>query len=203
MAEHALRIGADDPRFAYGVAGREADPDDVSLPDQVARYTMSTDQREALPRFSLTIREGDTVEQVTAAPRPGVDVVPPGPWFADSSEGEAARATARASLARGEPIRLEGAHVGVVGDDIPDRFREWVASPGDGSGVLEIGISEPLELTVTLALPELGSISKSIPVYRVPSLPDANLAYAGVIGVAVLAIDVRDAESASGREREQ
>lgn len=194
VAEHARRIGRTDPRFSYGVTGRGAHAGDAVLPDRVARFTMSAGQRDELPRFSVTIRDGDVVEEVTAAPRPNVDVATPEPWFADTPDGERARAVARARLARGRSIRLDGAHVGIAGGDVPDRFHDWTAAPGGESGTLEIGVSEPLALTVTLTLPDLGPIDERIAMYRVPPLPGANLAYAGAVGAAVLAIDVHEPE---------
>lgn len=197
VAEHARRIGRTDPRFSYGVTGRDAHAGDAVLPDRVARFTMSAGQRDALPRFSLTIRDGDMVKEVTAAPQPGVDVVAPKPWFADTPGGERARAEARSSLARGRAIRLEGAHVGVVGGDVPDRFRDWTAAPGSQSGTLELGVSEPLELTITLTLPGFGPISERLAAYCVPPLPGADFAYAGAMGGAVLGIDVREANGTS------
>jgi hypothetical protein len=194
VAEHAQAIGQTDPRFAYGVTGREADVADSALRNRVARFTMTTSDRDALPRFTLTIRDGDAVEQITAAPRSGVDVTPPRPWFAETEDGVGARATARASLARGRPITLQGAHVGIAGGHIPDRFGEWSKAPGSGSGTLEIGISEPLQLTATLTLPDIGTIAELVAMYQVPPLPGARLAYAGAVGGAVVAIDLRDAE---------
>lgn len=197
VAEHAQAIGQTDPRFAYGVTGREADAADRPLRNRVARFTMTTSDRDALPRFTLSIRDGDAVDQITAAPRSGVDVTAPQPWFADTEGGVRARATARASLARGRAITLQGAHVGIAGGHIPDRFTEWSQAPGSGSGALEIGMSEPLQLTVTLTLSDIGTIAELVAMYQVPPLPGARLGYAGAVGGAVVAIDLRDAEPPS------
>jgi hypothetical protein len=194
VAKHARAIGQTDPRFAYGVTGREADAGDRALRNRIARFTMTTGDRDALPRFTLTIRDGAAVEQLTAAPRSGTDVSAPQPWFADNEDGERARAEARASLARGRSVKFQGAHVGIAGGDIPDRFREWSTAPGGAPGTLEIGISEPLHLVVTLTLPDAETTVELVEIYQVPPLPGARLAYAGAVGGAVVAIDVRDAE---------
>lgn len=191
VGEHAQRVGRDDPRFAYGEAGREANAGDTGLVDRRAHFSMSAGQRDALPSFKVAVREGDRVQEVTARPLEGIHVRAPEPWFADDQEGERARALARASLARGRPITLTGAHVGVSGGDVPDRFAQWFdPKQRTDSGELELGVSEPLLLTVTFALPDVGEVSETMLMHRVPAEPAATIAYAGAVGGAVLAIDV-------------
>jgi hypothetical protein len=191
VAEHARAVGRDDPRFAYGVAGREADAGDAELGDRVAHFTMTAGQRDALPTFRLTVREGELVHELTARPRANVEVRAPEPWFADSDEGRHARAAARASLAKGRPIALSGPHVGIASGDVPDRFAGWTdPERPPGRGELELGVSEPLELTLTLAPPGMGEVAEPVRMHRVPPEPGAELAYAGAVGATVLAVDV-------------
>jgi hypothetical protein len=191
VAEHAQEVGRGDPRFAYGEAGREVDAGDRGLVDRRAHFSMSAGQRDALPSFKVAIREGDRVQEITARPREGVEVRAPEPWFADNPEGELARALARASLARGRSIVLTGSHVGLSGGDVPDRFGDWFdATQRTGPGELELGVSEPLELTVTLALPDVGEVPETVRIHRVPAESGADIAYAGAVGGAILAIDV-------------
>lgn len=191
VAEHARTVGGSDPRFAYGETGREADAGDADLGDRVAHFTMTAGQRDALPTFRLIVRDGDLVQELTARPRANVDVLPPEPWFADTDEGVRARAVARASLAKGRPVVLSGPHVGIGGGDVPDRFADWMnPERPPGRGELELGLSEPLELTLTLSPPGMGEVHEYVAMYRVPPEPGAEQAYAGAVGGAVLAIDV-------------
>lgn len=191
VADHAKEIGKNDPRFAYGVAGREAAGRDQSWADRVARFSMSAGQRDELPTFTLTMRDGDTVRELSARPRAGVEFDPPQPWFAASEEGMRARAYARAELAKGRPVSLTGDHVGIAGGDVPDRFAEWVNPDHSlGRGQLDLGVSEPLELTITMTPPGMGVVREPVAMHRVPAEPGGELAYAGAIGAAVLAIDV-------------
>lgn len=188
-AEYSEQLGVEDPRFLHGVGGRQASDAEAEPPQGRVQYTMSAGQRDALPRFVLTLRDGNLVQEVTATARDGT-VRAPEPWFADTPDGERARALARASLARGRPIVLSGSHVGVSGGDVPGHFQPWIDEPGSGSGTLELGLSEPLELTLTLSLPDLGDVPERLTIYRVPPEPGAELAYAGAVGGAVLALDL-------------
>lgn len=200
VAEHAKAVGRGDPRFAYGEAGREVDAGDSELVDRRAHFSMSAGQRDALPSFKLALRDGDQVQELTARPREGVQVRPPIPWFADTEEGRRARALARASLAHGRAIEFTGSHVGVRGGDVPDRFASWFdPEQTSGTGQLELGASEPLELTLILALPDVGNVPEVIAMYRVPEEPGADIAYAGAVGGAILAIDVFPAEQGRGK----
>jgi hypothetical protein len=194
VAQHAEHVGRGDPRFAYGETGREADASDSRLRERRARITMSTGQQSALPMFNVTIRKDNQVREVTARPREGAQVRAPEPWFADNPDGLYARALARARLARGLSVSFTGPHVGISGGDIPDRFTSWFdTTQGSDSGHLELGVSEPLTLTLTLTLPHTGEVTQTVPLHRVPAEPMATLAYAGVVGAAVLAIDVTPA----------
>ncbi len=201
VAEHASQIGKTDPRFAYGVAGREAGGQDQGLVDRVAHFSMTAGQREGLPTFTVTVRDGGTVTELSAKPRAGVDVDPPQPWFASSDDGIRARATARTELAKGRPVSIAGRHVGIAGGHVPDRFTEWMDPERPlGRGQLELGLSEPLELTITMAPPEIGLVREPVTMYRVPPEPGAELAYAGAIGAAVIAIDVAPGPPPPGQQ---
>lgn len=187
VARHAEAVGAGDPRFAYGETGREADAGDGDLPDRVARFSITAGQRDSLPTFKAARRAGDRITEVTARPRDGAHVRPPKPWFADTPEGELARAQARARLARGESIVLEGPHVGLTGGDLPNRFA-WPTTQNE-TGELELSPSEPLLLTVTLELPGVGTVAESIEVFQVPAEAGADMASAGAVGGTVLSLD--------------
>ena len=190
-AEHALHLGRTDPAYSYGVGGREAIGRDRTLRDRMVRFSMSAGQREGLPAFSVTVRNGDAVTELSATPRDGVAVEPPQPWFAPTAEGARARAAARAELAKGRRVVLSGPEVGITGGDVPEQFADWVR-PGhrSDSGELGIGLSEPLQLTLTMDPPGLPSVQEQVAMYRVPPEPGADLAYAGAVGAAVLAIDL-------------
>ena len=198
-AEHAKRLGRDDKAYSYGVAGREATGRDQALGDRVAHFSMSAGQRDRLPSFSVKVRNGDAVIELSATPRAGATVQSPQPWFAPTAEGARARAAARAQLAKGREVALRGRHVGVVGGDVPQKFAEWM-DPGQRSesGQLAIGLSEPLALTLTMEPPGIGAVEERVAMYRVPPEPGADLAYAGAIGGAVLAIDVTPAAPPPG-----
>ncbi len=191
-AEYARRLGEGDATYSYQVAGREASGRDRKQGDRMVRFSMSAGQREQLPEFSLTTRDGDAVTQVSATPRDGVEVTPPQPWFAPTPDGERARATARAELAKGRTVTLSGHGVGVAGGDVPTHFSEWVqpSEYASTTGELGIGLSEPLLLTLTMDPPGLAPIQEQVPLYQVPPEPGAEIAYAGAIGGAVLAIDL-------------
>ena len=111
VPEHAQQAGSGDPRFAYGVAGETPMPETWSYRTGEPGFQCRQGQRDALPSFSVAIREADRIQEVTARPREGVEVRAPEPWFADDAEGQRARSLARASLARGRPITLSGSHV--------------------------------------------------------------------------------------------
>jgi hypothetical protein len=189
LAEHSKAIGEHDPNFAYGQSGREVSARDTGLPDRIVRFSL--EHTGEMPRYSLTLRDGDTVTDIEANPRPDVLFVGPEPWFAPDAGGDESRARARASLAKGVPIELSGEEVGLRPGTVPDRFRAWLDDAGlMRNGTLTLSISEPAELTVTLT--DNGSVAlEKVALHRVPAESGGTLAYAGHLGGTIISLDVR------------
>lgn len=101
-AQRAVRIGKSDPHYAYGLAGREAGISDAELPADRARFTLDRSREDELPRYALSLRKGDEIREITAAPREGSEPRPPKIWFSEDQVGLAARDHARGQLARGD-----------------------------------------------------------------------------------------------------
>jgi len=201
VAEFAAKVGERDPRFAYGIIGREADAGDATIPEDRVLFTIQHGARLGLPRYAVTVREGDRVTATEAKPREGADVLPPVLWFSDDADGQAERARIRASLAKGREITVAGGSaVGLDPRDVPDRFRPQTDEDGLlRSGELDIGLSEALELTVTVDIlgTELAERPELIPLYRVPAEPGAKDSWAGAVGGCVIAFDIYPHEGGS------
>lgn len=171
MAARAVAIGASDPDFVYGSVGREAGVADENLPEGALLFQLQHDRRTALPKYTLSMRAGSSITELTADPR-AESIVQPEPWFADTPEGATARELARGSLAKGRPISLRGPHVGVDPRSVPDRFRSLLDDAGlMRDGELQLGVSEPLDLTMVLQT-HTGSgfdLARQLRMFRVPS----------------------------------
>jgi hypothetical protein len=195
VAGFAGEIGRDDPRFSYGIFGREAGVGDEELPEGRALFTIEHGSRRGLPRYAVTIRQGTSVTGTEAKPRTEDDVDPPAIWFAEDPEGEAVRERVRASLAKGRPIVVDcGPSVALEPRDVPDRFRSQTDSAGLlKRGRLDIGLSEPLPLSVTLDAGggRHAKQAEVIPLYRVPANPGASESWAGGVGGCIVAFDLR------------
>src|ERR1044072_6500583 len=160
----AARIGKNDPHYRYGIAGREiegavgyeSDPDSV-IPDGRTRITVRTNKEHPLPTYTLAAREGDAIDELTAVGRQGVEGEQPLPSFSDSPEGRAELLRARSELAKGRSIVLDSSHARLhAGSPVPKGFREHVDEDGFliAAGEIELGTSEPLELTIEIDLEE-------------------------------------------------
>lgn len=190
LAEQSKIVGSNDPHYAYGQAGREAAQRDADVPENRHIFTLEHGI-DGLPRYSMTLRDGDAIKTLTADLREGAVVKTPEPWFADTQTGRDLLIRARTGLAKGKPVRLDSNDVGIDPGIVPDRFRAMLA--GDGllrDGTLEIGLSEPLVLDAILTN---GGVDRpqAFKLYRVPALPDDTLAYAGALGGVVLSFDLR------------
>lgn len=193
MAKHARQIGKLDPNFRYGLIGREAGSGDAEIAERGQRFTMNHGI-ENLPNFSMTIREGDHVAELQAEPREGTRSETPIPWFAPGPEGEDARRKVRLSLAKGEPIEISGEAVGVRPGLVPDRFRGQLTDDGLlRNGLVRIGLSEPVELTIELTLGEKIA-SETISLYRIPTVGRSMVSYGGNYNGAVFTIDLEELE---------
>jgi hypothetical protein len=64
-------------------------------------------------------------------------------------------------------------------------------------GELELGVGDPLELSLTLSFPGVGSTTERIPIFQVPPDTGFTLAYAGAVGACTVSLD---AEPVSGDE---
>jgi hypothetical protein len=196
MAEKAREIGRRDGRFAYGLGGREAGKADEEIPDRVARFEMSH-RRGELPSYSLAMREGDSVIEISAQPRDGVEIEAPEIWFAPNEEGIRARMEARNSLAKGRPIELSGEAVGVKPAELPEHFAERLDADGIlRNGTVGLGLSElvPLQITLTIDGEELRQV---FALYRVPPLRDGSIAYGGVLGGCAIFLDIDPVKGAN------
>jgi hypothetical protein len=184
----AAEIGRHDPNFTYVQTDREASEREAPH-DRRLSFTMRRDQQDNLPRYTMKLREGESVRELAAEPRPRAVITHPKPWFADSEEGENARTRARVMLSKGQPVVLHGDEVGVQPGTMPDRFRSQVDEKGLlRKGRLELGLSEPLELTVRMSFSG-EEVVQPLTLYRVPELPGDSISYAGAYHGAVLSLD--------------
>lgn len=144
MADHAKRVGANDPYFVYGHTGREAGASDRDHADRHVRFTLNREKEDALPRYKVAIRVGDKIKELTAEPREGASPSGPEPWFSPDEAGDELRHRARISLAKGRAISLEGPAAGLHPGDVPDRFISMADEQGLlRDGELELGVSVP------------------------------------------------------------
>ncbi len=201
VSAHAATIGADDPLFAYGVSGWHAGAGDDVLPDGRGVFAIEHGAEAGLPRYTLTLRESADVTETSAKPALGAEVTAPTLWFAQTPEGEQARQRIRASLAKGQPIRVGGSEVvGLDPGDVPDLFDDQTDADGLlRRGSMEVGLSEPLALTIGLQTPDGTPKSlPAIPLYRVPEPAKAISAWAGAVGGCVIGFDVNPYDGDDG-----
>jgi hypothetical protein len=185
----AAEIGRHDPYFRYTRSESEAGEQDVPHDRRLA-FTMRADQQDSLPRYEMKVREGESVRELTAEPRAGAVIAQPKPWFADDEAGNMARMRARVTLAKGQSIVLDGEAVGLQPGSVPDRFRSLPDPNGLlRNGRLELGLSEPLVLTVTMVFAG-EEVIQPLLLYRVPELPGDALSYAGAYHGTVLALNL-------------
>lgn len=197
LARLANEAGKTDEHFAYEVSGREVGAGDVELPDRMTRFMMSYRPSD-LPTYSLALREGNSVSELRAQPRPGVKFEAPEAWFADTSEGKEARMLARLSLAKGSPIELSGNDVGVKVAQAPEQFRGKVSQEGVArAGTLNLGLSEPIAMVVTL-MAEGQPLPQVLSMYRVPPLAEEGIAYGGALGGVTVFLDLSPVAGAGG-----
>lgn len=191
MAKLAGEVGKEDKHFAYEVSGREASAEDSDLPERMTRFKMSYRPSE-LPSYALSLREGNSVLELRARPRPNVELEPPEPWFGNTPEGKEARMLARVSLAKGNPIELSSHDVGVKPTEIPEQFRGRVNDEGVArAGTLNLGLSEPLAMTIILTI-EGKSLPQVLSMFRVPPLTEGGIAYGGALGGTAVFLDLTE-----------
>jgi hypothetical protein len=185
----AAEIGRNDPYFTYTRSESEASEQDAP-PNRRLAFTMRRDQRDSLPRYEMRVREGESVRELRAEPRQDAVMTQPKPWFAENEAGEKARTRARVTLAKGQIIALDGDAVGLEPGSVPDRFRSLLDSNGLlRNGRLELGLSEPLTLTVRMFFAG-EEVIQPLPLYLVPELPGDALSYAGAYHGTVLALNL-------------
>ncbi|HEY7933905.1 MAG TPA: hypothetical protein VID48_08780, partial [Solirubrobacteraceae bacterium] len=195
----AAEIGRHDPNFTYTQSESEAD-EQKTPPDRRVTFTMSRDQQDNLPRYAMTLRDGESLKELAAEPRPHAVVKDSKLWFADNDEGEKARMRARVTLAKGQRVVLDGHAVGLEPGSVPDRFRSMLDPDGLlRNGRLELGLSEPLTLSVTM--PFGGKeVVQELTLYQVPALPGDTLSYAGAFHGTVLALNLVTKRHADGKD---
>lgn len=195
----AAEIGRHDPYFAYTRSESEASEQEAPQNRRLA-FTMRQDQRDGLPRYEMRVREGEAVKGLTAEPRPDAVITQPKPWFADDEPGEKARMRARVTLAKGQVIAFDGDAVGLQPGSVPDRFRSLLDPNGLlRNGRLELGLSEPLVLTVTMVF-DGEEVIQPLLLYRVPELPGDALSYAGAYHGTVLALNLASEQHADDED---
>jgi len=202
VAERAKAIGKGGPYFAYGQAGREANAADSDLPPDRMRFTMDRAQEDALPRFTIAVRRGDEVHELTAAPREGAEPRRAVVVFTEDEEGQALRERARRELAKGRPVALSDKRVHLDPGGVPDKFRGIADEAGLlRGGEITLGLSEPLTLTVTMTTAG-ASVREEVTLYRIPELPGDRTAWGGSVGGTVLTFDLRPVLDESGETRD-
>jgi hypothetical protein len=188
---HAKAIGKKDPHFAYGRAGREANVGDRGLIENRLHVKFEVDGETPVPKWTLSLRQGDVVSELTAEPRVQEDVEQPEIWFAETDEGEEKLREAQIELAKGRPMSISGPAVGLDPKDIPDRFLNLV--DGDGrlsKGSLELGLSEALNLELSIKPSENDALTVlTLPLYRVPARHGV-IAYGSSHGAALLILEI-------------
>jgi hypothetical protein len=191
LARRAVEAGRADPRYRYENRQREANKDDLTIPDDRIRIGF-----EALPgkprEFTATLRAGQEVEEKAAGPREDVELGPVKMWFADTPQGAAARQLIRADLAAGRPVDIVcNEDVGLDASPIPDRFRDMVDSDGIlHRGEAHLGLSEPFQLKVSMQTVAGATPEATIALYRIPSPPEHSISYGGTFHGALLFLDL-------------
>jgi hypothetical protein len=191
LARRAAEVGRTDPRYSYENRQREARKDDLTIPDDRIRIGF-----EALPgkprEFTATLRAGREVQEKAAGLREDVELGPVTLWFADTPQGSTARQLIRAELAAGRPVDIAcDEHVGLNPGPVADRFQNIV--DGDGilhSGEAHVGLSEPLELMVSMQTDAGATPEATIALYRIPSPPGYSVSYGGSFHGALFFLDL-------------
>jgi hypothetical protein len=180
LARRAVEAGRADPRYRYENRQREARKDDLTIPDDRIRIGF-----EALPgkprEFTATLRAGQEVQEKAAGPRENVDLGPVTMWFADTAESAAARQLIRSELAAGRPVDVVcNEHVGLDAGPVPDRFRDMFDRDGIlHRGEAHLGLSEPVQLRVSMRTDAGATPEAEIALYRIPSSPGHSISYGG------------------------
>lgn len=191
VAERAKQIGKTDPYFAYGQSGREAGAADRDLPPDRPRFSLDRSDEEALPRYSLAVRRGDEIHEITAAPREGTQLRPARVVFTQDAEGIELRERTRRQLAKGRPVTLNNSRAHLDPGEVPDKFRQLTNADGRLSGgELALGVSKPLTLVIRLAVGN-ATVYERVPLYRIPEQPGGRTAWGGSIGGTILTVDLR------------
>ncbi len=191
LARRAVEAGRTDPRYRYENRQREAREDDLTIPDDRIRIGF-----EALPgkprEFTATLRAGQKVQEKAAGPREDVELGPVKMWFADTPQGAAARQLIRAELAAGRPVDVVcSEHVGLDAGPVPDRFGDMLDSDGIlHRGDAHLGLSEPLQLNVSMQTDSGATPEATIALYRIPSPPGHSISYGGSFHGARLFLDL-------------
>lgn len=182
-------IGRTDPYFTYTRTESEA-TEQAGPHGRRLAFVMRAERRDSLPRYEMKVREGGSVRELAAEPRAGAAIKHPKPWFADDEAGQAALMRARVTLAKGQGVVLDGNSVGLEPGSVPDRFRSLLGADGLlREGRLELGLSDPLELTVTMVFAG-EQVIQPLMLYRVPELPGDAVSYAGTYHGTVLALNL-------------
>lgn len=191
LARRAVEAGRADPRYRYENRQREARQDDLTIPDDRIRIGF-----EALPgkprEFTATLRAGQQVQEKAAGLRENVDLGPVTMRFADTPEGAAARQLTRSELSAGRPVDVVcNEHVGLDTGPVPDRFRDTFDSDGTlHRGEAHLGLSEPLQLKVSMQTDAGATPEAEIALYRIPSPPGHSISYGGGFHGALLFLDL-------------
>ena len=191
LARRAVEAGRTDPRYRYENRQREADKDDLTIPDD--RIRIGFEALLGKPReFTATLRAGREVQEKAAGPREDVELGPVKMWFAETSQGAAARQLIRAELAAGRPVDVVcSEHVRLDAGPVPDRFRDMLDSDGIlHRGESHLGLSEPLQLKVSMQTDAGATPEATIALYRIPSPPGHSISYGGSFQGALLFLDL-------------
>lgn len=202
LAERAVEMGRADPRFRYETRQREARPGDSAIPD--GRIRLGFRAPIGQPReFTVTLRLDNAVQESAAGPREDVELPAISVWFSDTARGAEHRNSVRRQLALGQRVQLRlGPDLGLDAQPLPDRFA-GMADP-DGifrAGETEIGLSEPVTLTIETDGPHGQSPPMPVELRRVPSEPGYEVSYAGAVHGVLVFLDLQpDATPPEGVE---
>ncbi len=191
LARRAVETGRDDPRYRYESRQREARADDRTIPEGRVRFGFEAptgDQRA----FTATIRTDDAVQEKSAEPREDVLLDEVTLWFSDTPTGASRREYIRSELAAGRPVDLTGElDVGLSAAPLPDRFCRLADADGVlRYGDIHLGLSDPLNLEVSMNTETGDTPTAKIPLYRIPSEPGSSTSYGGSFRGALIFLDV-------------
>lgn len=196
---------ARDPGYEYDLQARPAREKDAEMGESGVLFLMERPSN-GFPTFSVTLRDGSEVVEVTSTGKKDSAAVGPTVVFDDTAEGQQIFHRARASICRGTPFVAEGGHFGLRGDSFPQTFQDELDETDTlREGEITLGISPPLKLRVKLKL-EGEEKTAALDIHRIPGASPETIAYGGIFFGARITLDFEptdaDADVNDGNEHE-